>query len=168
MNANYLDLFIIAMTVAVLIQLGILTALAISVRKTSKRMETLADQASQQAIPALAVARGILEDARPRLQAITHNLETTSGSVRHQMERLEATVDDALDRLRLQVIRTDDMTSRALDRVEETAEMVQEKVSTPARHFSGIMQGVAVGVEAYMRGNRRRRRDTRQDEEMFI
>lgn len=169
MNAQLLDLFIIAMSVMVLIQLGILTALLVSVRKSSRHMENLAEQVSQRALPALETAQGILSDARPRLNALAENLEVISSSARNQMQRLETTVDDTLDRLRLQVIRADEMTSRALDRVEDSAEAVQTSLTTPARQLSGVMQGVAVGVEAYFRGNRNRRRgETRQDEEMFI
>lgn len=169
MNAQYLDLFIIAMSVAVLIQLGILAALLVSMRKSSRRMAQIAEEVSRRALPALEAAHGILADARPRLDVIGANLEALSGSARNQMQRLETTVDDALDRLRLQVIRADEMTSRALDHVEETAEAVQSRLSTPARQISGVMQGVAVGIEAYLRGNRNRRRgELRQDEEMFI
>jgi len=38
------------------------------------------------------------------------------------MERLEATMNDALDRGRLQIIRADELVSRTLDKVEETTE----------------------------------------------
>jgi hypothetical protein len=90
------------------------------------------------------------------------------------VERLDATVDDVVDRARLQIIRTDELLSRTLDRVEETSEMVQRTVVSPVRQFSGLIQGVTAGIE-FLLGNRGRRnggsRESRRpvpQDEMFI
>jgi ABC-type transporter Mla subunit MlaD len=169
MNSNLLDLFIIAMSIAVILQMGILVALLVSVRKSSARMESLAGELHRRALPALDTVHHILADSRPRLNSVMENVSATTGAVRAQAERLEATLDDVLDRARLQVIRADELASRALDHVEVTAENVQGSIAAPARQLSGVMQGVAAGLEAYFRGNRTRRRgEVRQDEEMFI
>ena len=44
----------------------------------------------------------------------------TSTVVRGQLERIDATVSDVLDRTRLQVIRADELLNRTMDRIEET------------------------------------------------
>jgi hypothetical protein len=169
MNSSLLDVFIIAMSIAVLIQMGILVALFVSVRKSTARMETMADDLHRRAAPILDTVTGILADSRPKIDSVMNDVAATSGAVRAQVERLEVTVDDALDRARLQVIRADEITTRALDCVEETADVVQTNLAGPARRLSGVMQGVAAGLDAYLRGKARPRRgDMRQDEEMFI
>jgi len=98
----------------------------------------------------------------------------TTGTLKTQMDRLDATVNDIVDRTRLQVIRADDIVTRTLDRVEETSELVQHTVVSPVRQISGIVQGLSVGISAFLsqtRTSRRRRSNAArvtQDEELFI
>ena len=54
-----------------------------------------------------------------------------------EIERLDATVNDIVDRTRLQVIRADELVNRTMDRVEETTEMVHRTVVSPIRQLSG-------------------------------
>jgi hypothetical protein len=89
--------------------------------------------------------------------------------VRGQLGRLDATVNDVLDRTRLQVIRADELLNRTMDRVEETTEMVHKTVVSPVRQLSGLMQGLTVGLEFLFAGKRRRREGvTVPQDEMFI
>jgi len=87
---------------------------------------------------------------------------------------MDATVTDAADRARLQIIRADELVTRTLDRVEETTDMVQKTVVSPVRQFSGLIQGVTAGIEFLLGslgrrngGSRGARRPVPQDE-MFI
>jgi len=79
-----------------------------------------------------------------------------------------------VDRARLQIIRTDELFTRTLDRVEQTSDMVHKTVVSPVRQLSGLMQGITVGLE-FLFGNRSRRNGgSREDrrpvpqDEMFI
>ncbi|MGD0163255.1 MAG: hypothetical protein ABSB39_12365 [Candidatus Sulfotelmatobacter sp.] len=171
---NLIPLFIALTGAAVLLQAGMLVALYLSVRKSSVRMEALAVEVKTKALPAIETAQAILTELRPKLTVIADNLTETTHSVRSQVERLDATVDDVVDRARLQIIRADELLSRTLDRVEETSEMVQRTVVSPVRQFSGLIQGVTAGIE-FLLGNRSRRnggsRESRRpvpQDEMFI
>ena len=171
---NLIPLFIALTGAAVLLQAGMLVALYLSVRKSSVRMEALAVEVKTKALPAIETAEAILAELRPKLTVIADNLTETTHSVRSQVERLDATVDDVVDRARLQIIRADELLSRTLDRVEETSEMVQRTVVSPVRQFSGLIQGVTAGIE-FLLGNRSRRnggsRESRRpvpQDEMFI
>jgi len=93
--------------------------------------------------------------------------------LRGQLERIDATVNDVVDRARLQIIRGDEMLTRTMDRVEQTTEIVQRTVVSPVRRVSGLMQGITVGLEYFFGrgrrngGGRGERRPVPQDE-MFI
>jgi hypothetical protein len=171
---NLTPLFIALTGVAVLLQAGILAALYVAMRKSSARMEALALEVKTKALPTLETAQAMLVELRPKLTVIADNLAETTQSVRSQVERMDATVDDVVDRARLQIIRADDLLSRTLDRVEETSDMVHKTVVSPVRQFSGLMQGVTAGIE-FLLGNRGRRnggsREARRpvpQDEMFI
>jgi hypothetical protein len=87
---------------------------------------------------------------------------------------VDATVNDVVDRGRLQIIRADELLTRTLDRVEHTTEMVHNTVISPIRRLSGLMQGVTVGLEFLLGGRRRRNGSSREErrpvpqDEMFI
>lgn len=169
MDPQLMTLFIAITSVAVVIQAGILVALFISLRKTSARMMVMAEQVQSRAVPALESAQTILADTGPKLQTITSNLVEVTTTLKSQVERADVTVADMLDRTRLQIIRADELVSRAMDRVEETTEMVQHSVISPVRQISAIIQGVTAGVGAFfgkrMRGDQE---SAEQDEELFI
>ena len=133
---NLTMVFIAATAAAVLLQAGILTALYLAMRKSSARMEALAVEVRSKALPALETAQAILTELRPKLTVIADNLTETTHSVRAQVERVDATVNDVVDRARLQIIRGDELLTRTLDRVEETSDMVHKTVVSPVRQIS--------------------------------
>jgi len=169
-----LKIFIYATAVAVVLQMFILLGLAISLHKTSAKVEKLASEVHGRALPILASAETIINDSRGKIVIVMNNLVATTGTLKTQMDRLDATVNDIVDRTRLQVIRADDIVTRTLDRVEETSELVQHTVVSPVRQISGIVQGLSVGISAFLsqtRTSRRRRSNAArvtQDEELFI
>jgi hypothetical protein len=119
-------------------------------------------------------AQAILTEIRPKVQVIADNLQQSTTLLRDQVKRVDATVNDAVDRGRLQIIRADELLSRTLDRVEQTSDMVHKTVISPVRQLSGLMQGLSVGLEFLFGsrgrrngGSREERRPVPQDE-MFI
>jgi len=171
---NLTPLFIALTGAAVLLQAGILVAMYLAMRKSSARMEALAVEVKTKALPTLETAQAMLTELRPRLTVIADNLMETTISVRSQVQRVDATVTDAVDRARLQVIRADELLSRTLDRVEETSDMVHKTVVSPVRQFSGLIQGVTAGIEFLLGGRGRRNGGSREarrpvpQDEMFI
>ncbi len=163
-------LFILCTTVAVVIQAGILVALFVAVRKTSGRVEALASEVSSKALPAIDTAQQLLVSVKPRVEDIVVNAEHTARMARSQMERLDATVNDIVDRTRLQVIRADELVNRTMDKVEETTDMVHRTVVSPIRQLSGLMQGVSAGLEFFLGRKRRQPRDGMgvPQDELFI
>src|SRR3954470_13944908 len=165
-----LNIWVAVTSLAVLIQAGILVALYVSVRKTSARMEAIATDLHTKTAPILESTQAIVVDSRPKIEAITDNLMVASASIKSQVERLDATVSDAVDRTRLQIIRADDLVTRTMDRVEETTDVVHNTVISPVRQMAGLVTGLTTGIGAFFgrRGAAAQREDSPQDEEMFI
>jgi len=166
---DYLPIFIGCTAAAVVIQAGILVAMYLAVRQTSARMQSLATEVRTKVLPAAEIVHSMLVEFRPHIQTVITNLSESSTMVRAQMERLDATVSDAIDRTRLQVIRADELLNRTLDRVESTTDLVHKTVVSPVRQLSGLVQGITTGLE-FLIGMKRRQRNgvpVPQDE-MFI
>ena len=161
-----LTILVIELGVAILIQISLLVAILVAVRRSSGRVESLVSQVEQRALPAIDSARAMIDTSRPLLQEVLTNAASSSALLRQQIERVDVTLNDLLDRTRLQVIRADELASRAIDRVEEATEAVSHGVSVPVRQVAGVFQGIAAGVGAFF--GRRHRERSMQHDEMFI
>jgi hypothetical protein len=170
---NLTPVFIALTGLAVLLQAGVLVAIYVAIRKSSTRMEALATEVKGKVLPTVERAELILTDIRPKLQVIAENLQESTILLRDQVQRADATVKDAMDRGRLQIIRADELLTRTLDRVEQTSDMVHNTVISPVRRLSGLVQGLTVGLEFLFGGRGRRNGGSRErrpvpQDEMFI
>ncbi len=165
---NLLPVFIAVTAAAVVLQALILIAMFVAMRKTSARVEAIATQVSTKVIPTAELAQNMLTELRPKIELAVTNASETSTLVRNQLERLDATINDIVDRTRLQVIRADEIVGRTLDKVEETTEMVHNTVISPVRQISGLMHGLSVGVSALLGRTRSRNGGAVPQDEMFI
>jgi len=166
---NLLTISIAVTAAAVVLQAGILVAMYLAVRKSSARMEALTTEVKTKVLPTAETVQSMLVDLRPKIENLITNSSEISRTIRGQVERLDATVNDVIDRTRLQVIRADDLLSRTMDKVEETSEIVHRTVVSPVRQLSGLLRGLSVGMEAFL-GSKRRHREavTVPQDEMFI
>ena len=169
-----LTIFIGLTAAAVVLQMLILLALYLVVRKLSARVESVVDETQSRVFPILENAKvmqqdvkNFLETARPKIDLILDNAAHVTTTARTDVDRVEKTLNDLLDRLRLQVIRADEMVTHTMDRVEETSQRVQRTVMSPVRQVSGIVQAISVGVETFF-SNQRRHRNGGPSDEMFI
>lgn len=171
MDDNLLRIFIAVTTFAVVVQAGILIGLYLSVRKSTERMEALATEVKNKALPTMETVQSVLTEVRPKIDAITTNVSESSALVKNQLARIDATLTDALDRTRLQVIRADELLNRTMDKVEETSEIVHKTVVSPLRQVNGFMTAISTGVEVFL-GQKRRRHPKNgmgvPQDEMFI
>ncbi len=168
---QWMVLFDAAVSIAVILQMVILFALFLTVRKALAQMQVLSGEMRDKAIPAIESAHSLLKDSRPKIDAILENTTKTSELARLNMAKLDSSLSDVLDRGRKQIIRTDALVTRTLDRVEETSEIVHRTVVSPVRKFSAIVEGVTAGLEHFLGKNRNpgngRRKDAPQDD-LFI
>ncbi len=170
MDDNLLRIFIAVTTFAIVVQAGILVGLYLAVRKSTARMEALATEVTSKTLPTVETVQNMLVELRPKIDVISVNLSESSNLVRNQLARVDATLTDALDRTRLQVIRADELLNRTMDKVEETSEAVHRTVISPLRQVNGLMAAISTGVEVFLGQKRRHPRNgggVPQDE-MFI
>ena len=146
MDNNLLTAFIALTAFAVVIQAGILVALYLAVRKSTAKMEALATEMKSKVVPTMETAQSMLVELRPKIEAVATNAAESSTLVRNQLGRLDATLNDVLDRTRLQVIRADELLNRTMDKVEETSEVVHKTVVSPLRLVSGLISAISTGV----------------------
>lgn len=168
-----LTIFIAVTSGAVVLQMLILAGMFFTLRKLAKRVETVTDEVKTQAMPLLengkhiqAQVQQILDTSSPKLALVLDNAAAITTSAHNGIGRVESTLNDVLDRARLQVIRADEMVTRAMDQVEDTTEKVAHSVTSPVKHASGIVHGISTGFGTYF--GQKRPRKPRPSDEMFI
>jgi len=176
-----LTAFIAVTAAAVVLQMFILFGMFIAIRKLAARIEGLADKVEDttsvvqvRVLPLLENAKDVGEDiktlvanSRPKVETIVSNLSEISTTAKASVERVQVTMNDAIDRTRLQIIRGDEILTRTMNRVEETSEKVQQSVMSPMRQVSGLAHAISAGFSTYF-NQQRRRRNGGPSEEMFI
>lgn len=171
-NINtWLVAFTAVTSAAVVIQAGILIGMYLAVRKTGEKVESLATEIKTKVLPTADTVQSMLVDLRPKIETIVGNTSESSTLVKAQLGRVDATVNDILDRTRLQVIRADELLNNTMDKVEETTEMVHRTVVSPVRQLAGVVQGLSAGLEYFLGAKRRRHNNnnsTVPQDEMFI
>jgi hypothetical protein len=103
-----LIVFIVVTAFAVLIQAAILWGMYVALKKTSGKVELLAEEVRTKVLPAAELAREMITELRPKLLTVADNVSASTTVLRTQLERLDATLTDIVDRTRLQVIRADE------------------------------------------------------------
>src|SRR2546426_2870956 len=160
--------FIVVTALAVVIQAGILAAMYSAMRKTSAKVESLAEEVKTKVLPTAELAHSMMAELRPKIETVVDNVSVSTTVLRTQVERIDATMTDIVDRTRLQVIRADEFVNSTMDKLEETREAVQRTVVSPVRHISGLMHGVTAGIEAFFSRRRARSSVNPAQDEMFI
>jgi len=168
-----LTIFIAITAAAVVLQMLIMAGMYFTVRKLSLHLKIVSDEVKGEALPLLenvktlqADVKRIVETSAPKLELVLDNAAKISTTAHAGLGRVESTVNDMLDRARLQIIRADEMVTRAMDSVEDTTEKVAHSVTSPIKHASGIMQGISTGLGAYF--SQKRPRNAGPSDEMFI
>jgi len=168
MSNGPLTAFVIVTAIAVVLQMLILLGMFLAVRKTSAKMESLAEEVKTKVLPSAELAHSMMSEMRPKIETLVDNVSVSTTMMRTQLERIDATLTDIVDRTRLQVIRADEFVTNTMDKLEETRDAVQRTVVSPVRHLSGLMHGVTVGLETLFSRQRDREPASLPRDEMFI
>src|SRR5260370_26698368 len=126
-----LIVFIVVPAFAGLVQTGILACIYFALRKTSAKVESLAEEVKTKVLPTAELAHAMMTELRPKIENVVDNVSVSTTILRTQMERVDATLTDIIDRTRLQVIRADEFVNSTMDKLEETREAVQRTVVSP-------------------------------------
>lgn len=168
-----LTIFIAVTSAAVVLQMLILLGMYLVIRSLSAYVKTATDEVKSHTLPLLENAKAmqadvkrILETSAPKLELVLDNAASITTTAHAGLNRVETTVNDVLDRARLQIIRADEMVTRAMDQVEETTEKVAHSVTSPIKRASGLVHGITTGVGAYL--SQKRPGPRGPSDEMFI
>jgi len=156
-----LTVFVALTAVAVMTQAAVLVAIYMVSKRHSEQMERFMAETRELMAP---------------IKTITENLRTASANfveigiaARDQFRRVEGMVNDTSEVLQTQLARLDSATRDVVERVNATAQTLQDSVVRPVREVAAIAMGVGRGIEAlFLRRPKPTVDQAHQDEELFI
>jgi hypothetical protein len=156
-----LTLFVALTALAVMTQAGVLVAIYLMSKRLSEQVERFMRETRDIMVP--------LGSVTENLRAASSNIVEIGLVAREQFRRVEGMVTDTGEALQVQIERFDRVGQDIIDRINETANIVQESVIRPVREVAAVAKGISRGFETFLF---RRQRSTvdqaRQDEELFI
>jgi hypothetical protein len=166
---NWIKAFVVVALAVIIYQTVLLALLYRQLSETSRKMTRIATDLHEKSDPILTRMRMMLDDLHPRVSAVAADAQEISMVARSQAHKVDRMLSEALDLLRLQVIRADQLLTGAMTSMEEAGSEVRKTVMGPVQQAAAIIQGVKAGFEIF-RGTRRspERARERQDEELFI
>ena len=113
-------------------------------------------------------SRSAVDEARIKIVEITTKTNQILDVAREQMETVEELLEDASLRTRRQMARAEMVVEDALDRAQETVEIVHRGILAPLRGINGVAAGIRAALHFLLRGTRPSPDQVTVDEEMFI
>jgi len=156
-----LTIFVGLTAIAIIAQACALVGIYVMSQRLGKQVERFMSETREMMIPIKTVAEN--------LRTASANLVEIGLSARDQFRRVESMVTDTGEALTVQIERFDRLSQNVMERVNETAEIVQDSVVRPAREVAAIAKGLSHGLGAFLfRRSRSTVDQARQDEELFI
>jgi len=165
----WVEAFVIISGIAIVVQMVILAVMYSQMRTSLNHFTRIANDLHSRLDPILGRIDHILEDSEDRITSIMGDAAEVTRLARSQAQKVDRVFTDAVERLRIQVIRADHILTGTLEVIEETGSKVRKTLWGPVQQASAILKGLKVGLD-YLRGQKRRSETETapQDEELFI
>jgi len=168
--SGWVEAFIVIAAIAIVTQTLILVMMAMQMRTAIERFNRIATDLQSKIDPILVRTSRILEDSEDRIASIMGDAAEITRVARGSAQKIDRVFTEAVERLRIQVIRADQILTGTLEVIEDTGTRFRKSLWEPVQQASAILRGLKVGLD-FLRGQNRRSSQSesaRQDEELFI
>jgi hypothetical protein len=172
--SGWVQAFIIIAAIAIVVQMAILVAMFVQLKASMQEFTRIANDLQGRVDPILLRVNRILEDSEERISSVMGDTAEITRMARGQAQKVDRVVTEALERLRIQVIRADQILTGALEVVDEAGTKFRNTLWGPIRQASAVMKGIKVGLDMLRRQQNNKREpdadadSVSQDEELFI
>src|SRR5271163_5061194 len=142
-----MEIFIVVAMIALIVQVAILTAMFIQMRKTSERVDGLVKDMQTRVGPILTRVQILLDDTQPKISTMVADASHIVYLARGQAQKVDRVFTDASDRLRGQIVHADRILTGTLEAVEEAGIKFRGSFWKPLQKASALVQGIKVGLD---------------------
>lgn len=167
--SGWVEAFIVIAALSIFVQMCILIAMFAQVRLALTTFMRIGKEMQDKLNPILQRTNRILENSEDRIASIMSDASELTRLARGQAQKADRVVTEATERLRAQIIRTDQILTGTLEVIEEAGTTFRRKVWEPVNQVSAVIKGIKAGLDFFRASGRGRGGEsTTQDEELFI
>lgn len=161
--------FVVVAAIAVVLQTAILLAFYILFRRMSTTLTQISTTVESRLSPLLHRIRLQIEESHDDLHSVVHEAAEIARTVRANSQRFDRLLEEAADRLRVQIVHADRLLTGTLDAVEDTTHELRKSIIEPVRTATAFVRGVKAGVDFFRgRSHIAERRRAAEDEGLFV
>jgi len=112
---NWVAFFIVVTAVAVVVQMAILTAIFLEMRRTTQNINRLVGELQARVGPILTRVQILLDDTQPKISSMISDASHMVYLARGQAQKVDRVFTEAADRMRGQLMRADRILTGALE-----------------------------------------------------
>ena len=117
--SSWVQAFIVIAAVAIVVQMAILVAMFLQLKISMQEFTRIANELQGRVDPILLRVNRILEDSEERISSVMGDTAEITRIARGQAQKVDRVVTEALERLRVQVVRADQILTGAMEVVDE-------------------------------------------------
>jgi len=166
---TWLPFFVIVAAVAIVMQMGILLGMFLQFRQMNAHITQITTDLHARLTPILTRTQFLLEESHGKVSSMVNDAAEITHLARAQVQKVDRLFNEATDRMRLQVIRADQILTGALESVEDAGTELRRSFLGPLQQASAILKGVKAGLDFFR--TQRSVPDTKRepgDEGLFI
>jgi methyl-accepting chemotaxis protein len=163
MNSQTILVVFVALTcLALVAQAAILLVFLLAAKKAVEKLREDFDELRANAVPFFSASRDALTRIAPKIEPLTSDIVKAASSlsvissdvaqittkVRGQVDSVQDSTADLVDRFKHQAARVDSMVTTTLDAADQVGNFLQSAVSVPARQLSGILAAIKAIIES--------------------
>jgi type IV secretory pathway VirB2 component (pilin) len=169
---SWMPFFVVVTALAIVLQAAVLIALFVQLRRTAARVEQTVADFQTKVMPLVSRVQVLVEDISPRISGIVADASEITRLARGEAQKVDRIVNEALERLRMQLIHIDHILTGAMEAVEEAGSHLRQTVWGPVVKATALIRGVQAGID-FFRNVRQGREPVetpaeQPDEGMFI
>jgi len=166
----WMEFFSIVAAIALVVQVGILIALFVQLKKTSESINKMVNDLHARLGPILTRTQILLDDTQPKITTLVDDAAHIVYLARGQAQKVDRVIGEATDRLRGQLVRADRILTGTLEAVEDAGSQFRRSFWGPVHKASALVQGIKVGLDVLRarRGKESVRETVDQEDELFI
>ncbi|MFQ5927344.1 MAG: hypothetical protein ACE5MH_07915 [Terriglobia bacterium] len=167
---TWLIVFVGITAFAVLAQAAVLTATFLRLRRIDNELQDLRRRLNDRVDPLLDRLDDILKTVQVNSHRIMGDVAAITETARNQTEKFNRVTNELSDRVRLQIIRVDELLARALGAVEEAGEKIERSLTGPMREAVAVIHGVKTALDILTQRRRAEGAQSKRatEEELFI
>jgi len=169
--SGWVEAFIVIAALAIVLQCAVLMAMFFQLKSAIQEITKITSEFQNRMSPILLRVSRILDDSEDRIHSIMGDAAEVTRVARSQAQKVDRVFTEAVERLRVQILRADQILSGTLEVIEDTGSKFRNTVWQPLQQATALIKGIKVGLDV-LRGRRESARGERapvtEDEELFI